>query len=149
MRLRKVPNLVYSDGKGNIYDVPEIEMAGRTGVDFVKIDVTDLIELPEGSQLFELPGRRPVGFDRKTGRKIVFKDGIAVAAFLAPAYTQFFLSAYERDKDSVPILPLFHQSFNFIYCFRCIGRKDNAPSFSDKNIILDSNTDIPIFRITL
>ncbi|CUS99128.1 hypothetical protein JGI17_10616, partial [Candidatus Kryptonium thompsonii] len=66
MRLRKVPNLVYSDGKGNIYDVPEIEMAGRTGVDFVKIDVTDLIELPEGSQLFELPGRRPVGFDRKT-----------------------------------------------------------------------------------
>ncbi len=107
MRLRKVPNLVYSDGKGNIYDVPEIEMAGRTGVDFVKIDVNDLIELPEGSQLFELPGRRPVGFDRKTGRKIVFKDGIAVAAFLAPAYTQFFLSAYERDKDNVPILPLF------------------------------------------
>lgn len=107
MRLKKVPNLVYSDGEGNIYDVPEIEMAGRTGVDFVKIDVNDLIELPEGSQLFELPGRRPIGFDRKTGRKIVFKDGIAVSAFLAPAYTQFFLSAYEKDKGNVPILPLF------------------------------------------
>lgn len=104
--MRRVPNLVYSDGRGNIYDVPEIEMAGRTGFSFVKIDPKDLIPLPEGSQLFELPGRKPIGFDRKTGKKVVFDDGWAVAAFIAPAHTQLFLSAYEKENKA-PILPLF------------------------------------------
>ncbi|MEN3039003.1 MAG: radical SAM protein [Candidatus Kryptonium sp.] len=104
--MRQVPNLVYSDGKGNIYDVPEIEMAGRTGFNFVKIDPKDLIPLPEGSQLFELPGRKPIGFDRKTGKKVVFEDGWAVAAFIAPAHTQLLLSAYEKESKA-PILPLF------------------------------------------
>ncbi len=106
MVLKRVPNLVYSDGKGNIYDVPELEMTGRTGFDTVKIDPKDLIELPEGSQLFELPMRRPIGFDRKTGKMVVLEDGWAVSAFLAPAYTQLFLSAYEKE-DNAPILPLF------------------------------------------
>lgn len=106
MALKRIPNLVYSDGKGNIYDIPELEMAGRAGFDFVRINPDDLIELPEGSQLFELPMRKPVGFDRKTGKMVVLEDGWAVAAFLAPAHTQFFLSAYEKD-DGAPILPLF------------------------------------------
>lgn len=106
MALKRVPNLVYSDGKGNIYDVPDIEMAGRTGTDFVRINPEDLIVLPEGSQLFELPGRKPVGFDRKTGEIVTFEEGWAVAAFIAPAHTQLFLSSYKKENKA-PILPLF------------------------------------------
>lgn len=106
MALKRAPNLVYSDGKGNIYDAPDIEMAGRTGFDFVRINPEDLIPLPEGSQLFELPGRKPVGFDKKTGEMVVFEKGWAVAAFVAPAHTQLFLSAYKRENNA-PILPLF------------------------------------------
>ncbi len=106
MGLKQIPNLVYSDGKGNVYDVPEIEIAGRSGFDIVKIEPSDLIELPEGSQLFELPFRKPIGFDRKTGKKVILEEGWAVAAFLAPAHTQFLLSAYEKDKNA-PTLPLF------------------------------------------
>jgi pyruvate-formate lyase-activating enzyme len=106
MRIKKVPNIVISDGKGNIYDIPELEMAGRSGFEIERVNPQDLIEIPEGSQLFELPMRKPIGFDRKTGERVVVEDGWAIAVFLAPAHTQLLLSAYEKDENA-PLLPLF------------------------------------------
>jgi pyruvate-formate lyase-activating enzyme len=64
------------------------------------------IELPEGGQLYELPGRKGIGIDVKTGEMRLCDKGWAVAAFIPPAHTGFYLAAYETAPDA-PTLPLF------------------------------------------
>ena len=105
-KLKQIPNLVYSDGKGGIFDDPDTFMSGRSGFDAVALSPDDFIELPEGSELFELPGRRGLGFDKETGKLIASNKGIAVAAFMSPAHTMFYLASYETEKDA-PTLPLY------------------------------------------
>lgn len=106
MSLNRIPNLVFSDGKGNISSDPTIQMAGRSGFDIVALSADDFIELPEGSDLYELPGRFPIGFPKDKTEPVVFKKGIAVAAQLSPAHTLFYHSAYQA-QDGAPTLPLF------------------------------------------
>jgi pyruvate-formate lyase-activating enzyme len=67
----------------------------------------DFIELPNGSDLFTLPGRRPYGYDPETGEMEVFEDVQAVAALNAPAYTQLYMAAFGTDEDDAPTLPLY------------------------------------------
>jgi len=106
-KLKRIPNLVYSDANGNICDDPDLIMSGRSGFDAVALNAEDFIELPEGSDLFELPGRHPIGFDIKTGEITLCKKGIAVAAQLAPAHTQLYMSSYIKKTESSETLPLF------------------------------------------
>ena len=71
--------------------------------------VTDLglTPVPRGSDLFTLPGRRPVGVDPATGRLEVLDGPVsAVAAFLAPAWVRLAHPATQRDADA-PVLPLY------------------------------------------
>lgn len=81
-------------------------MAGMSGRTTVRIDPHDLIELPPGSQLYLMPGRHAVGFNRATGRKAVIDDAFAVAAFIPPSYTHTLLAPYVKLPDA-PLLPLF------------------------------------------
>ena len=105
------PRLVVSDGCGKVFEIPELEMVGASRHLRRLPNKEELIPLPSGSTLFELPGRLPVGYDRKQNRFVPLpayqgRPVTAVAAFLAPAYTQTLLSAFET-KDSSVRLPLF------------------------------------------
>ncbi len=100
------PYLLYSDGKGNIFEDTSLYAVGRTGWDAVPIEADEWIELPDGGSLYELPGRRGVGIDVETGDMRLCEKGWAVAAFIPPAHTGFFLAAYETMPDA-PTLPLF------------------------------------------
>ncbi|HVZ57325.1 MAG TPA: radical SAM protein [Chitinophagaceae bacterium] len=100
------PYLLYSDGAGNIFEDKTLYATGRSGWDALEVPVEDWIELPEGGQLYELPGRRGIGIDVRTGQMRLCEKGWAVAAFLPPAHTGFYLAAYERAADA-PTLPLF------------------------------------------
>ena len=106
----KIPNLVVSDGQGNVYDIPEFEMVGFGWLEPIVPTWEELISLPLGSDLFELPGRIPIGFDRKHKRFIHLSDKdtpiYPVAAFVAPAYTQIYRAAYITTKNA-PTLPLY------------------------------------------
>jgi pyruvate-formate lyase-activating enzyme len=106
---KKVPNLIYSDLQGNIFDEPSIETGGRSASNFLPLKPEDFILMPEGSELHHLPNRRPVGFLRKNKQKLTYPEGQAVAAFVAPAHTQYYLCAYEKEEYA-PILPLFAYS---------------------------------------
>ena len=105
-QLKEIPNLVYADADGNIFDAPGLWMSGRSGNDFVAMTAEDFIELPEGSDLYHLQGRHPIGFDKETGEPIVYKDGFAVGAQMAPAHSMFYMSAFEK-AEGAPTLPLF------------------------------------------
>lgn len=110
------PFLLYSDGQGNIFEDTSLYTVGRSGWDAIPIPVDEWIALPEGGQLYELPGRRGIGIDVKTGEMRLCEKGWAVAAFIPPAHTGFYLSAYETLPDA-PTLPLF--------CYTAAGWRDD------------------------
>ncbi len=100
------PYILYSDGNGNIFEDTSLYVTGRSGWDALPIPEDEWIELPNGGQLYELPGRRGIGIDVKTGEMRLCEKGWAVAAFIPPAHTGFYLAAYETGLDA-PTLPLF------------------------------------------
>lgn len=104
--LTSSPYLLYSDGKGNIFEDTSLYVVGRSGWDAFPISEDEWIELPEGGQLYELPHRRGIGIDVITGEMRLCEKGWAVAAFIPPAHTGLYLAAYETLPDA-PTLPLF------------------------------------------
>lgn len=112
--MKSRPALVYADSRGNIFDFPQLEMAVSSGGVWHRPEPPDLIPMPAGSELFLLPSRLPVGFDRKQNRfRVLSQDpydptrGVqAVAAFIAPAHTTLFTPAY-KNLPQAPLLPLF------------------------------------------
>ena len=106
------PFLLYSDGEGEIFEDTTLYATGRSGCDAYTIPVEDWTELPEGGQLYELPGRRGIGMDVKTGVMRLCEKGWAVAAFIPPAYIGLFLAAFETLPEA-PTLPLF--------CYTAVG----------------------------
>ena len=90
-------------------------MAGRSGSHYQLPDLQDLIPLPEGSELFVLPGRKPVGFEPDSDEPSLLaenptepgKEIQAVAAFMAPAHTAIHTTAYIKNNADAPPLPLF------------------------------------------
>jgi len=109
------PSLVYANEKGEVKNFPELYMAGRSGNFFFKPLPEDLIPLPEGSELFLLPDRMPIGISPIDDAPAMLdhdpdapRDTIqAVAAFMAPAHTAIHSAAYEPAKGDIPPLPLF------------------------------------------
>lgn len=114
--LKHSPYLLYSDGQGNIFEDQTLYVTGRSGWDALPIPDEEWILLPEGGQLYELPGRRGIGIDVETGNMRLCEKGWAVAAFIPPAHTGFYLAAYETAPDA-PTLPLF--------CYTAAGWHNN------------------------
>lgn len=100
------PYLLFSDGKGNIFEDKTLYATGRSGWDAFEIPQDDWIELPHGGSLYELPGRKGIGIDVHTLEMRLCEKGWAVAAFIPPAHTGLYLAAYETNQGA-PTLPLF------------------------------------------
>jgi len=110
------PFILYSDSKGNIFEDQSLFAVGRSGWDALPIPEDEWIELPDGGQLYELPERRGIGIDVTTGEMRLCDKGWAVAAFIPPAHTGFYLSAFETLPNA-PTLPLF--------CYTAVGWYNN------------------------
>jgi len=98
--LSSSPYLLYSDGKGTIFEDTSLFAVGRSAWDAIPVPEDEWIELPEGGSLYELPGRRGIGIDVATGDMRLCEKGWAVAAFIPPAYTGTYLAAYETLPDA-------------------------------------------------
>ena len=114
MKQKRLPKLLYADAKGNIFDHPELCMAGMNGPVAVLPEGVELIPLPEDSRLFTIPDTPPVAWDQKLGRFTsvdevrVGRRSIkvqAVSAFMAPGYMRTLLPAcdYKRKKVHLPL----------------------------------------------
>lgn len=97
--------MVFADEDGNIYDHPDLLMLVRRGRELTLPRPDELIPLPEGSDLYLLPGRHALGLDPQTGKAEALEER-AVAAFVCPSYTLSATAAYLKDEGS-PSLPLF------------------------------------------
>ena len=106
MALSHSPYLLYSDGKGNIFEDDTLYAVGRAGWDAFPVEIEEWIKLPEGGSLYELPGRKGIGIDVVTGEMRLCEKGWAVAAFIPPAHTGTFIAAFETAPEA-ETLPLF------------------------------------------
>src|SRR6478609_7534128 len=149
MQLQQSPFILYSDSKGTIFEDTSLYSTGRSGWDALPIPEDEWIELPEGGSLYELPGRRGIGIDVKTGEMRQCEKGWAVAAFIPPAHTGLYLAAYETAPDA-PTLPLFcytaaswHNEKFYVPAVRieqdirqdCVGYNDQTIEHGVENIL--------------
>lgn len=114
MKSNKAPKLLYADAAGNIYDHPELYMAGMNGPEAVLPEDVELIPLPEGSRIFTVPDTPPIAWDANSSR-FVTVDSVregrrrvpiqAVSAFMAPGFVRTLLPAcdYSRKKVHLPL----------------------------------------------
>jgi pyruvate-formate lyase-activating enzyme len=125
-------------------------MAGRSGNFFSKPAQEDLIPLPEGSELFLLPERLPIGISPEDNNPVLLDhdpdnpdESIqAVAAFMAPAHTAIYTAAYEQAGGDLPPLPLFaytavgwHDGRFWVSAFRSdADRRQDAALFDSEKI---------------
>ncbi len=105
------PRPAYCDTAGTVYEMPGAEPAFRVGRRFVRVEPSDLIKLPFGSELFSMPGRPPVFYDRKRGFEAHERDADggtmwAAASFLCSGYLRTHLPAYVLSAGA-PELPLW------------------------------------------
>lgn len=118
MFYEKAPYLIFSDSSGRIFNHPSLRIAGKSGDKILIPDSSELLPLPQGSQLFTLPGRVPIGWDEEQGNFIPLERvrigrreirPVAVAAFLPPGYVRTHLPA-TRMESKAPTLPLWAYS---------------------------------------
>lgn len=105
------PLLVAADAAGEVFEIPGLYAMARSGGAWLRPEPREYRPLPQGSLLFHLPDRRPVGWDPRIGRPRVLDswNGVevfAAAAFLPPAHTLLYLAPWRRLGASKP-LPLF------------------------------------------
>ncbi len=82
-----------------------VQAAGRCGQSVFPLH-KPLIEMPQGSQLFFMPGRNAVGYNVKNEEWVSFSDYYAVAAYISPGYIHTAFPLYEREPMA-PQLPFF------------------------------------------
>ena len=101
-----------ADPRGEVFEHPDLLLAGMNGMSIVQPQEEDLIPLPEGSRLFTLPHTPPIGFDRKSGKVRTLAHlprswggGIAqaVSAFVTPGFTRTLLPAADYAAKPVEL----------------------------------------------
>ncbi len=158
---RSTPVLLLADRDGKISDFPELEMTGMSNGKFYRPALEDLIPLPEGSELFALPGRFPIGWDPRSDEPLLlaenpYKNGQevqAVAAFMAPAHTSTYTSSYQTQPDS-PVLPLFaytavgwHQDRFWVAGFRSDpDKRQDADQYDQADVDLKTREKLKLYK---
>ncbi len=115
------PRLLFATPSGEIFEHPQLLALGLSGCNLILPEPEDFIPLPQGSALYVLPERYPVGLDASREEPVTLQENpyrpgepvYAVAAFLAPAHTQLYLSPYQPQREELTPLPL--------YSYTCVG----------------------------
>ena len=96
--LKGAPSLLVASPEGEIIDLPELAATVRWGIHEVVPRKDEWIPLPEGSDLYLMPGRRAVGYDRRTSERISVSEyeGVSVMAVAATILVTTSLSRTYR-----------------------------------------------------
>ena len=108
---------VVADERGEVFEHPDLLLAGMSGTETVQPLADEMIPMPEGSRLFTIPQTPPIGFDRRSGKQLTAErlpkqwgGGTiqAVSAFLTPGFTRTLLPAADYQRKAMT-LPHIHQ----------------------------------------
>jgi wyosine [tRNA(Phe)-imidazoG37] synthetase (radical SAM superfamily) len=98
LRMRKhrhtetLPNMLYADSEGRVYDHPHYKMTGFSGNALRSLSADDFMPMPEYSKVFFLPGCPPIGLDPITEEYAVVPevemDGAPMKCFAVAAFPE-------------------------------------------------------------
>ena len=106
---KNLPQMLYADPEGRIYDHPHFKMVGLSGHTPTLPKTEELIPVPDFSKLFFFPDCPPMGLDPDTGKITMVRemdqDGMitkcyAVAAFLEPGLVRSYLPAADYGSKT-------------------------------------------------
>lgn len=112
MSRRKTILTLVADEGGEVFEHPDLLLAGMSGDQVRRPELEELIPLPEGSRLFTIPGTPPIGYDRTSGRQLVVEHlprrwgggkVQAVSAFVTPGFTRTMLPAADYQRKQVEL----------------------------------------------
>ena len=112
MTKQKTILAVVADENGEVFEHPELLMAGMNGMTARAPEADELIPLPEGSRLFTIPDTPPMGFERRGGKLTTVEQLPrdwgggriqAVSAFLTPGFTRTLLPAANYARKQVDL----------------------------------------------
>ncbi|MFH1877207.1 MAG: radical SAM protein [Candidatus Omnitrophota bacterium] len=121
--MKEFPKLIISDKKGRIFDLPPLQATGMKAGKIFPLEPGDLIKLPRDSEIFMLPERSALGYDRSSGcfEEVIRnpftsqpENSYAAAVFLAPGYSSTYSASY-RERAGAVQLPLFSYSAAAFY----------------------------------
>jgi pyruvate-formate lyase-activating enzyme len=109
-----LPNMLYADSQGRVYDHPYYKMTGFSGNTPQSPSAGDLIPMPGHSKLFFIPDCPPIGLDPSTGEYAVVPEAgtdeaitkcFAVAAFPEAGLVRTHLPAvsYRSKTYTLPM----------------------------------------------
>ena len=99
------PHLIVGDGDGNFTEVTELFAAGVNFIKPLSLQPDQLIPLPPGSKLSELPRRVAIGYDADLEKFVQLREYNGKAVFptavsLPPGYLPLYRSAFSVVLDS-------------------------------------------------
>ncbi len=112
MSQKKTILAVVADASGEVFEHPELLLAGMNGMSIRRPEADELIPLPEGSRLFTIPDTPPIGFDLRSGKQTVAErlprswgggKIQAVSAFVTPGFTRTLLPAAAYPEKQVEL----------------------------------------------
>ena len=59
-----------ADEQGEVFEHPDLLLAGMNGTEVIRPHTDELMPMPEGSRLFTIPQSPPIGFDRRRGKQL-------------------------------------------------------------------------------
>jgi pyruvate-formate lyase-activating enzyme len=103
-----------ANADGEIFELDGYAASGMAGDMRIPLTLTNTCDIPYGSEMMFLPGRRPVLFSQRTGRFETVRENpylpgqplFPVTAFNSPGYVISYLAAYVEAPEA-PTLPLF------------------------------------------
>jgi pyruvate-formate lyase-activating enzyme len=112
MAKKKTILALVADEQGEVFEHPDLLLAGMNGMTLCRPEAEELIPLPKGSRLFTIPGTPPIGFDLQTGKERTVRQlpadwgggaAQAVSAFVTPAFTRTLLPAADYRAKKVDL----------------------------------------------
>ena len=100
-----LPNLLVSDGRGNLIEIPELKMSGMGFIRPLAPETSQLMPMPEQSQLVDLLGRNAIGYDASLSNFIPFREYggkrvYPVACVLNSNHLQLMRTAFSTNLDA-------------------------------------------------
>lgn len=147
-----IPNLVFSDKRGNIYDHPTLKMCCRTNNFTIVPYESELEELPKHTKLKYIENAKPLAYEPETAKIIEFDAGFTVYTSTPKGFLRTALPAFRKPenfnyiKDSYAAIGFWEDKFYFSGIKIDLLTSDITEHISMKNILQKFQEKNPLIK---